>query len=199
MKTNIITSDFIETKKIQNADHNSKMLINGTNKCNLHCIKKVVLNGSVISIADKIITLTELREWSIKNELMVLGLVASTGELTWEEAPAWDYLQDVETTTLYHVTDPTKRIAKRFKSLPVNARLPYSVIEVESIIDTDTRAELECLITEADFHDEIEIYFELADKSGDVMKSGLCRQSFLERLKAWANDIGGSFYTEAIC
>ncbi|CAG1771320.1 hypothetical protein [Geobacter sp.] len=56
-------------------------------------------------------------------------------------------------------------------------------------------------LTAADFEDEFEteIYFELSDKSGDVMKQGICKESFLAKLNAWANDIGGTFYTEALC
>jgi hypothetical protein len=166
--------------------------------CGKRCIEKVSINGTLVRFGQTIISMSELQDFFDNDELMMLGLVADTGELSWEAAPSWEHIVEAGELTLYRVIDPSRRIPKTFKALPVNARLPYATVECKSNIDTETHAELEAFKADI-LKPDYEIYFELADKSGDVMKSGVCRQSFLERLKAWANDIGGSFYTEVVC
>lgn len=162
-----------------------------------HCIKKLVIYGDIIRLGQKIISPAELRELADKEELVVLGLVAATGELIWESAPSWDFLAGIESITMYHVADPARRIEKRFKALPVNTILPYFSVEFESNISTEIREDLEAF--KAELQPDLDLYFELSDKSGDIMRRGTCRLSFLDKLKHWAEDIGGSFYTEAIC
>ena len=183
--------------EITQEERNNISLIK-TEQSSNKCIKKIVIKQTVIKFGHRIISRAELKSYYDNNELMMLGLVSDTGELSWETAPTWDHISDSGSLTLYRVNNPAKRIPKVFKSLPVNLSLPYSVIECKSNLDTVTLAELNAY--KAQLMDaDLDVYFELEDKSGDIMRSGICRISFLDKLKKWAESIGGSFYTEAIC
>jgi hypothetical protein len=165
-------------------------------------MKKVVSKGNSILVGSTSITKEEFNTMLNNGLLMTLCFCLETGELCWEKAPEQSFMDDCADFTVYLVEDPKHRIEKRFAPLPVNNQLPYMFTECSIPMSDDTRAELEAFkagLTEEDFQDEPEIYFELADKSGDVMKRGTCQVSFLDRLTAWAENIGGSFYTEAIC
>ena len=165
-------------------------------------MKKVIVNHKGITVDSTSATKEEFSAMLNDGKLMCLTFCLETGELCWEKAPEQSFLDDCTDYTLYLVEDPKHRFEKRFAPLPVNNQLPYMFTECSMPMSDDTRAELEAFkagLTEEDFQDEPEIYFELADKSGDVMKRGTCHVSFLDRLTTWAENIGGSFYTEAIC
>ncbi len=166
--------------------------------CGKRCIEKVSINGTLVRFGQTIISMSELQDFFDNDELMMLGLVADTGELSWEAPPSWEHIIEAGDLTLYRVVEPSKRIPKTFPAFPVNSLLPYATVECKSNIDGEAFTELEAFKAEM-LKPDFEIYFELADKSGDVMRRGTCQQSFLEKLKVWANDIGGSFYTEAVC
>jgi len=163
-----------------------------------HCIKKVSVKGTVIKLGQVIITQTELRDYYENDELMMLGLIQDTGELSWEAAPCWEHIAYSGDLTLYRVLDPAKRIPKTLKALPVNTLLPYVFVECKSDIDNEALEELEAYKNEM-MNADYDVYFELADKAGDVMRQGTCRVSYLDRLRAWAESIDGFYYTEAIC
>lgn len=162
------------------------------------CIQKLVIDGTVIRLGQELITRTELQDFYDNDELMMLGLVQDTGELSWEAAPSWWRIIESGLLTLYRVLDPAKRSPKTIQALPVNVSLPYSYIECKSDITEEMQEALDTFKAEmlsADF----DVYYELFDKSGDSMKRGTCRTSFLDRLKSWAEDIGGFYCVEAIC
>lgn len=182
---------------ITQEEHNNISLIK-TEQSRNNCIKKIVIKQTVIKLGRRIISRAELKNFYDNNELMMLGLVSDTGELSWETAPTWDHIFDSGSLTLYRVNDPARRIPKVFKSLPVNSGLPYSVVECKSNLDEDTLAELKNYKAQL-MDPDLGVYFELEDKSGDIMRRGICKISFLNKLKHWAESIGGSFYTEAIC
>ena len=165
-------------------------------------MKKVVSKGNSILVGSTPVTKEEFNTVLNNGLLMTLCYCLETGELCWEKAPEQSFMDDCTDFTVYLVEDPKHRFEKRFESLPVNNRLPYMFTEYVVPMSDDTRAELEAFkagLTEEDFQDESEVYFEISDKSGDVMKRGICKDSFLERLSTWAESIGGYFYTEAIC
>ncbi len=86
----------------------------------------------------------ELKKLSMKEELMILGLCQKTKKLIWTQAPAWSILSNcINALTVYHVPEPSKRIEKVFKTLPVNSRLPLSFIEVPTEISAETQADLD--------------------------------------------------------
>ena len=164
-----------------------------------HCIEKLVIDGTVIKLGQKIITRTELQDFYDNDELMMLGLIQDTGELSWEAAPSWWRIVESDTLALYRVLDSAKRVPKTLKALPVNTQLPYSYVECNNNIDEEIQEALDAYKAQLMVCPEYEVYYELADKSGDIMRQGICKNSFLDKLKVWAEDIGGFYHVEAIC
>lgn len=161
-------------------------------------IKKIVCNENGFKSGGREICLAKIRDWSEKNELMVLGRDGDTNELIWTQAPTFEFLADFTVDTLYHVTIPKMRIEKRFPSNPVNKLFKCSFTECQSSLSDDILNEL-AEFSDADLDAGTEMYFELADKSGDVFRNGICRPSFLEKLSKWSKSIGGTFYSEQFC
>jgi len=167
--------------------------------CGKRCIEKALINGTVIKLGQKIITQTELQDFYDNDELMMLGLIQDTGELSWEAAPSWWRIIGTGSLTLYRVLDPAKRVQKTIKALPVNKQLPYSYVECKNVIDTETQEALDAYKAQLMVSPDYDVYYELADKSGDIMKRGTCRVTFLDRLKEWAESIGGFYCVSPIC
>ena len=85
----------------------------------------------------------QIKTFSNNRQLMILGLDINTLELLWNHAPAWDFLEDnIDSFTLYHVSEPSKLREKRFAPLPVNCRLPYSFCDVQYPVSAELQADL---------------------------------------------------------
>jgi len=161
----------------------------------MNTMSKIVFKNGVFMAGRKEIGLSEIRELSTKGELMVLGRCNDTDELLWEEAPGYELIENID--TFYHVPDPSKRIQKSFPARPVNFVMPCSFFECRYPIEPDNEMELAEL--EKSLNDDIDIYYEVADKSGEVFRSGVCRHTVIGKIRAWAAAVSGSCYIEQYC
>jgi hypothetical protein len=161
-------------------------------------INKIVLKNGEFMTGGKKVSENVVEAMCNRGELMVLGRCLQSNELLWEQAPAFELFDKFGVSVLYHVSDPIMRVDKRLQPVSENSLLPCSYYESQSPESDEKTNDLVEFKNEL-MNTELDVYFELADKSGEVMRSGTCRQNLMNKLLEWAESIGGSFYVEQLC
>lgn len=161
-------------------------------------ISKIVLNNGEFMTGGNNISVNDVEAMCNRGELMVLGRCLQTDELLWEQAPAFELFGKFGVNELYHAINPSMRVDKRLQPVSKYSLLPCSFYESQSPESDETANDLVEIKNEL-MNTELDVYFELADKSGEVMRRGTCRTNILNKLCEWAESIGGSYHVEQLC